>query len=291
MDILVLGGAGQVGTELRALSSPGMRIVAPSRAELDLGAAGEIAAWVAARPWAAIINAAAYTDVDKAESERDAAWRVNATAPGRLAREAARRDIPLVHISTDYVFDGRKGRPYVPSDPVHPLGVYGASKEAGEQGVRDNPRHVILRTSWVHSPTGRNFVRTMLRLANERESIRVVDDQRGSPTAARDVAQACLAIVSRIAADPEGAPYGTYHFANAGETTWCGFARQIFALARPRLARVPEVVPITTREYPTPAERPADSRLDCAATTAQWGIVPRDWHAGLADTLARLLAD
>lgn len=291
MDILVIGGSGQIGAELCALPlPPDVRVVAPFRDELDLASQAQIAECIAARPWAAIVNAAAYTDVDQAEIEPATAWLINATAPGEIAREAEDDEIPLVHISTDYVFDGRKGEPNLPDDPVNPLGVYGASKAAGEAGVRAaTARHVILRTAWVHSPIGRNFVKTMLRLAGERERITVVDDQHGSPTAARDVAAACLAIALRIAANRDAAPYGTYHFTSAGETTWCGFARAIFEIAGPRLARVPQIVPITTAEYPTLAARPADSRLDCAATTESWGLVPPDWRGGLEDTLARLL--
>jgi dTDP-4-dehydrorhamnose reductase len=203
--------------------------------------------------------------------------------------ETDRRSIPLLQISSDYVFDGRKGEPYRPDDAVNPLNVYGASKAAGERVVRVNPRHVVLRTSWVHGPFGSNFVRSMLRLAATHERLTVVDDQRGCPTAARDVAAACLVIAQRLAADPDGAPYGTYHYAGAGDTTWYELARAIFGLARPQLARVPEIAPIATARYPTAALRPADTRLDCSGIAA-FGLAPRDWRAALSETLMRLSA-
>ena len=182
----------------------------------------------AAEPWSAIVNAAAYTDVDGAESDASLAFAVNAVAPSRLAAEAAGRGIPLIHISTDYVFDGRKGVPYVEDDATSPLNTYGRSKLAGEQGIRAaTSRHVILRTSWVYSPFGKNFVRTILRLAAERERLTVVADQRGCPTAACDIAKACFDIALRCAKEPERAPYGLYHFAGTGEATWFEFAGAI----------------------------------------------------------------
>jgi dTDP-4-dehydrorhamnose reductase len=288
MDILLLGGTGQLGTELRALPLPsGVRITSPGRQELDLASDGAIAEGIASRPWSVVVNAAAYTAVDAAQTDAAAAFRANAVAPGRLAAETARRGIPLLHVSTDYVFDGLKAQPYRPEDPVNPINVYGASKEAGERAVRVNPRHVVLRTSWVYSPFGTNFVRTMLRLAATRDRLTVVDDQRGCPTAARDLAIACLAIAQRLAADPDRAPYGTYHCAGAGDATWCGFARAIFELAGNQLARVPEVAPITTAQYPTPALRAADTRLDCSGLAA-FGLAMRDWRSALAETLARM---
>ncbi len=291
MDILLLGGTGQVGIELRALPlPPDLRITAPSRQELDLASDEAIAAWIGSRRWSAVVNAAGHTGVDAAQTDASAAFRLNAAAPARLAAETGKRGIPLLHVSSDYVFDGRKGAPYRPDDAVNPLNVYGASKAAGERAVRANPRHVVLRTSWVYSPFGTNFVRAMLRLSATRDPLTVVDDQRGCPTAARDLAVACLTIAQRVAADRDGAPYGTYHYAGAGETTWCAFARAIVELARPPLARVPEVVPIATAEFPTAALRPADTRLDCAEIAA-FGLAPRDWRGALAETLMRLHAE
>jgi len=221
MRLLLLGGTGQVGEELRALSLPkDVEIVAPSRGELDLEDREAISRMMVAESWSAVINAAAYTDVDRAESEQSVAFAVNAEAPARLAIETARRGIPLVHISTDYVFDGRKGTPYVERDAVAPLNAYGRSKLAGERGIRAaNSRHIILRTSWVYSPHRRNFVRTILRLAAERERLTIVADQRGCPTAARDIAKACLDVALSCASEPEQVPYGIYHFAGAGEAT------------------------------------------------------------------------
>ena len=291
MRLLLLGGTGQVGEEFRALPPPkDVEVLAPSRAELDLQDARAVTQIIAAEAWSAVINVAAYTDVDRAESEEAIAFAVNAEAPGRIAAETGRRGIPLIHISTDYVFDGRKGTPYVEDDEPAPLNAYGRSKLAGEHGIRTgNQRHVILRSSWIYSPYRKNFVRTILRLAAERDRLTIVADQRGCPTAARDIAQACLAIAMRCASDRDQLPYGTYHFAGAGEATWFEFARAIVDLAADRLGRKPQVVPIRTADYPTPALRPADSRLDCSAISRTLGITPRPWRESLADTVDRLL--
>jgi len=293
MRFLLLGGTGQVGTELRALSLPQqVEVIALDRSELDLADASAIARVIAAEPWSAVINAAAYTDVDRAESEEAVAFAINAEAPSRLAAETARRGIPLIHISTDYVFDGRKGAPYVEQDEVAPLNAYGRSKLAGERGVcAANPRHVVLRTSWVYSPYGRNFVKTILRLAGERERLTVVDDQRGCPTAARDIARACLNVALRCASELERAPYGFYHFAGAGEATWFEFARTIVKLAAARLGRSPQVVPIRTIDYPTPALRAADTRLDCTAFVRTFSVEPRPWQQAVAETIDCMLTN
>lgn len=290
MRFLLLGGTGQVGRELRSLSQTGVDVIAPSRSELDLHDPHSITRIFAAEPWNVIINAAAYTDVDGAESEASLAFAVNAVAPSRLAAEAGGRGIPLIHISTDYVFDGRKGAPYVENDATSPLNTYGRSKLAGEHGVRAaTSRHVILRTSWVYSPFGKNFVRTILRLASERERLTVVADQRGCPTAACDIAKACFDIALSCAKEPERAPYGLYHFAGTGEATWFEFAGAIVELAVGRLPRQPLVVPIRTIDYPTKALRPADTRLDCAAFARVFGITARPWREALIETIDRLL--
>ncbi|KQP07846.1 NAD(P)-dependent oxidoreductase [Methylobacterium sp. Leaf99] len=290
MDILILGGAGQVGTELRAHAWPdGVRVDAPDRAALDITDAEAVARALDAKPYAAVINTAAYTAVDKAESDVVAAWRLNALAPAILAAATHLRKIPLVHVSTDYVFSGDEAGDYAPDAPVNPRSVYGASKAAGEMAVRTaNPRHAILRTAWVVSPHRGNFVKTMLRLAAERDALTVVDDQHGCPTSATDLAEACAAIALRLASDAD-APTGTFHCVNAGSTTWRGFAEAIVAGSAARGGRAIPVTGIPTSAYPTPARRPANSRLSTASLTAAYGIAPRPWEAALDDILDRLV--
>jgi dTDP-4-dehydrorhamnose reductase len=289
VDILLTGGSGQVGTEVVRLAPAGLNIVAPGRTELDMADPDSIARMVASRPWAAVINSAAYTAVDKAESDIVTAWKVNALGPAALAQATAAAAIPLVHVSTDYVFDGSKDGFYREDDPVAPLGVYGASKQAGEQAVRTgNPRHVILRTAWVVSPHGANFVKTMLRLAETRPELGVVDDQRGCPTSATDIAGVLLKIAQRLITSVD-APTGVYHFVNRGEATWCEFARAIFAVAAERGHPPPKVNAITTADYPTPARRPANSRLDVAKLAQDYAIAPRPWKAALEEIVATLL--
>ncbi|GJD48839.1 dTDP-4-dehydrorhamnose reductase [Methylobacterium crusticola] len=289
-EILILGGGGQVGTELaRRAWGPGVAVHAPARAALDVTDEAAVAAAVAERPWRAVINTAAYTAVDKAEGEVGAAWRLNALAPAYLAAATARAGIPIVHVSTDYVFDGSGEGAYATDAPVRPTSVYGASKAAGELAVRTtNPRHAVVRTAWVVSPHRANFVKTMLRLAAERDRLTVVDDQRGCPTSAGDLAAALAAIALRLAEDP-GAPAGTYHCVNAGATTWCGFARGIMAGAQARGARSVPVEPIPTSAFPTPARRPANSELSTETLTQAFGIVPRPWTAALDDILDQLI--
>jgi dTDP-4-dehydrorhamnose reductase len=293
MRFLVLGGTGQVGEELRMLRCPAdVEIVAPGRAALDLENPRAIAEAIAAEPWSGVINAAAYTDVDGAETEEAQAFAVNATAPARLAAATARHGIPLIHISTDYVFDGRKGAPYVEADRVAPLNAYGRSKLAGEEGVVSaQPRHVVLRSSWVYSRYRKNFVKTILRLMVERDRLTIVADQRGCPTAACDVAKACLDIALRCAAAPERAPYGVYHFAGAGQATWFEFATAIVGLVADRLGRTPQLIPIKTSEYPTPAMRAADTRLDSTAVARAFNVKPQPWREALAATIDQLLGD
>lgn len=291
MDILVLGGAGQVGTELQALSWPdGVRVHAPGRTDLDITDADAVAAALAARDYRAVINTAAYTAVDKAESDVVAAWRLNALAPAILAAATAAQSIPLVHVSTDYVFAGTKpDGAYAPDAPIDPQSVYGASKAAGELAVRTgNPRHAVVRTAWVVSPHRGNFVKTMLRLAAERDALTVVDDQHGCPTSAADLAAALATIAQRMAGDAD-APTGTFHCVNAGDTTWCGFAEAIVAGSARRGGRSVPVKGIPTSAYPTPARRPANSRLSTDSLTAAYGIAPRAWQAALDDILDRLV--
>ncbi|HEX9183652.1 MAG TPA: dTDP-4-dehydrorhamnose reductase, partial [Burkholderiales bacterium] len=254
MKILLLGRNGQVGWELERTLAPLGELKAFDRAALDLADVPRLAAAVRALQPEVIVNAAAYTAVDKAETDREAAFAVNATAPRVLAEEAKRIGALLVHYSTDYVFDGEKQAPYVEDDATHPINVYGESKLAGEQAItKSGCRHLILRTSWVYGPRGKNFMLTMLRLAKERPELRVVDDQVGAPTSSPEIARATIALLEKRAE-------GLYHMTAGGETSWCGFARAILAQAR---IAIP-VVPIRTEEYPTPARRPRNSRLDCS---------------------------
>jgi dTDP-4-dehydrorhamnose reductase len=280
LRILLLGRNGQVGWELeRSLAQLG-ELKPFDRAALDLADAPRLAAAVRSLQPAIIVNAAAYTAVDKAEAERDEAFAVNATGPRVLAEEAKRIGALLVHFSTDYVFDGEKKTPYAEDDATHPLNVYGASKLAGEEAIRKTGcLHLILRTSWVYGPRGKNFMLTMLRLAKERPELRVVDDQVGAPASSRFIAQATVAALARCQAMPGLA--GLYHLAPAGETTWCGFARAI--LAKAGLAT--PVVPIRTEEYPTPARRPRNSRLDCTRLREAFGVTLASWQDGLAEAM------
>jgi dTDP-4-dehydrorhamnose reductase len=232
-----------------------------------------------------LVNCTAYTAVDKAESEAELAFAVNATAPEQMARVCAAQGVPLVHISTDYVFDGSGDRPWREDDLTAPLGVYGRSKLAGETAVAEQlDRHVILRTSWVFSAHGANFVKTMRRLGATRPELTVVDDQRGGPTAAADIAEAILTIAERIR--DGSTAWGTYHYSGGPATTWCGFAKAI-------LADVPAVTvrPIPTSAYPTPARRPLNSVLDCAKIERAFGIAQPDWRPALEAVLARLKAE
>jgi dTDP-4-dehydrorhamnose reductase len=287
--ILITGGAGQVGSELlRAPWPPGVVLHAPSRAELDLTNASSIRAAFQATPFAAVINAAAWTAVDKAESDVAAAFAANAIGPALLADETRMRDVPLIQVSTDYVFDGEKPDPYAEDDPVGPIGIYGASKLAGEMAVRlGNPRSVVLRTAWVLSVHRANFLKTMLRLAADRPVVRVVSDQRGCPTSAGDIAEALKTIVLRMIADRQ-APAGIYHFVNSGEASWADLAREIFRLSGAKGGVHAEVEGIPSSEYPTPARRPGNSRLLTNRITADYAIYPRPWTEAVADIIAEL---
>jgi dTDP-4-dehydrorhamnose reductase len=269
-----------VGWELARALAPLGEVTALGRAELDLADVPRLIATVRALQPEVIVNAAAYTAVDKAESEQDAAFDVNATAPRVLAEEAKRSGALLVHFSTDYVFDGAKATPYVEEDPTNPLNVYGASKLAGERAIAAaGCRHLILRTSWVYGPRGANFMLSMLRLARERPQLRVVDDQVGAPTSSRAIADATAAVLVRAMASP--GLEGLYHLTASGETSWCGFARAILARAG---IEIP-VVPIPTEQYPTPARRPRNSRLDCARLRAAFGVTLAPWQESLAEAM------
>lgn len=288
--VLVIGREGQIARALaqRQLMA-GRAVVAIGRPEADLAIPESLSATIARHRPCLVVNAGAFTAVDAAESRRDEAYRVNAGGAGALARACAIASIPLIHLSTDYVFDGNARRPYREDDPVAALSIYGASKWEGERQVRAaGGRNVTLRTSWVYSEAGRNFLTTMLRLAGEREVVRVVDDQEGSPTYAGDVADAIATIAEAVLSQPRDQHWGTFHFANAGATTWHGLARAIFAEAAAFGWRVPRLEPITTAQYPTPARRPAYSVLDTGKLRQSFGIDPAPWREAVGRCLVRL---
>jgi dTDP-4-dehydrorhamnose reductase len=289
--ILVTGGTGQLAAALAAQG--GARVHRVGRPEFDFDQPETIAAtFRAANPWL-VVNAAAYTAVDAAETDAAAAYRANRDGPEELARLCAAAGVPLIHVSTDYVYDGDKASPYVETDAVGPRGVYGASKLAGEAAILSSgARAIILRTAWVYAATGRNFVRTMLQLGQTRDTLRVVADQHGCPTAAADLSAAILAIADRLkTAGWSDDLAGVYHAAGAGETTWHGLAQAVFEEAAAHHAKVPTTVaPITTAEYPTPARRPANSRLDCGRLHAVFGIRLPHWRDSLARTVDEIFA-
>jgi dTDP-4-dehydrorhamnose reductase len=278
--ILVTGGAGQVAGALAAAG--GRAVLRVGRPAFDFDRPDGILPALRAVAPALIVNAAAFTDVDRAEAEPDAADRANRDGPARLAAFCAEAGIPLIHISTDYVFDGLKGAPYTEADPTGPTGVYGASKLAGERAVAaSGARAIVLRTSWVYAPSGRNFVLTMLNAARKTGHLRVVADQRGCPTAAADLAAAILAIADRLRDGWDPALGGVYHAAGSGATTWHGLADAVFARAeRHGLAR-PSLAAIATGDWPTPARRPPDSRLDCGKLHHAFGLRLPPWPDSL----------
>jgi dTDP-4-dehydrorhamnose reductase len=294
MRILLFGANGQVGHELRRSLAPLGELVCTTRSgKLPDGAGCEVADFDAPATLPVLIeriapdlvvNAAAYTAVDRAEDDRDAAFRANAEAPGAIADACARRNTVLVHYSTDYVFDGTATRPYREDDPTCPLGVYGASKLAGEQAIQaSGARHLIFRTAWVYAAHGNNFLRTMLRLAADRDELRVVADQVGTPTSA-----ALIADVTAVAIPGLSGRSGVWHLTARGSCSWHGFAEAIFARAQASglVARAPTVVPITTADYPTQARRPAYSCLDTTKLRRDFALDLPEWDAGLARVLA-----
>ncbi|MBE2992985.1 dTDP-4-dehydrorhamnose reductase [Sphingomonas sp. CFBP 13603] len=292
--VLVTGAGGQLGTELQRCAWPeGWTVVAVDVAELDLTDTIAIRARVAAghdgQPFAAVVNGAAYTAVDKAETDIVTAWAVNAMAPAAFGEACAQAGIPLIQVSTDYVFAGDKTGAWDVGDPVGPLGVYGASKLGGELAVQTSgTRHAIVRTAWVVSAHGSNFIKTMLRVGETRDSLSVVADQRGSPTSAADLAQALATIAVRLVEDAN-APTGVFHFSNAGDISWADFATEIFRQSAARGGPSANVVPIPSSDYPTPAARPANSLLSHAAIQTAYGIAPRPWQAAISDILDELI--
>ena len=277
--ILVFGKTGQVATELNRVSG----VMALGREDVDLSDPAACAAAVREHAPKAVINAAAYTAVDKAEDEEHLATVINGDAPTAMAKACVELGIPLVHISTDYVFNGRGNTPYCPEDATEPQNAYGRSKLVGETGIRESGAvYAILRTSWVVSANGANFVKTMLRLSETRDALNVVADQIGGPTPARDIAKACLQIANQLIQDTTKS--GTYHFSGAPDVSWAEFASKIFVQAD----RTVTVTPISTAEYPTPAKRPSNSRMDCHSTEQVFGIKRPNWQDGLKEILKDL---
>lgn len=291
--ILVIGHKGMLGQALldlarqEAISAEGLDLP-----EIDITDLRQVKATLQAMAPGLVINCAAYTAVDKAESESSTVFAVNRDGPGNLAEACAERRIPLIHISTDYVFDGTLDRAYSEDDRVNPSSVYGQSKWEGEEAVRSRlPEHIIIRTAWLYGVYGSNFVKTIIRLAKEREELRVVADQRGCPTSAGDLASCLLDVAGQVHGNRNGSWWGTYHYTGQGVTTWHGFAEAILEELRTREAvKLSRVIPIPTSEYPTPARRPANSALDCSKIAAVFGTAPRPWRMVLQQEFDGIMA-
>jgi dTDP-4-dehydrorhamnose reductase len=290
VSLLVLGRSGQVAQSLAALAERRSDVSFAGRPEIDLVEPGSVAQAIAAHRPALVINAAAYTAVDRAETEPDIALRINAAAMEEIGEAAARVGAPVIHLSTDYVFDGTYSGALREDQPISPVNTYGHSKAEGEKALRrTQPDHLILRTSWVYSCFGANFIKTMLRLAGERDEVRVVADQRGCPTSAHDLAAAILDLAdARLASGPEGWA-GTYHLAGSGACSWAEFAGHIFSVSAGLGGSSARVVPITTVDFPTPARRPANSELDSSAIAARFGTRLPPWQDSVTATVAALL--
>jgi len=293
VDILLTGANGQLGWEIsRRAAVEGLPIHATTRAELDITDREMVLRYVNHLNPKIVVNAAAYTAVDNAEKDAESAYAINCHGTSYLAEVCASLGLPLIHISTDYVFDGTKIGSYTEKDSVAPLGVYGASKLAGEDAVRKLcPNHVILRTSWMYGVHGSNFVKTMLQFGLEREVVQVVDDQYGSPTFAGDLADTVLMIVNRnIRETTPVAGFGTFHYAGHGYTTWCGFARKVFELSQLSLPRIPKVKAIPTAAYSGPAKRPINSVLNCEHLKQIFDIQLRPWEEALQEMLNEIFS-
>jgi dTDP-4-dehydrorhamnose reductase len=297
MRLLIAGWQGQIARGLveAAPACPDVKACAVGRAALDICSARSIERALSQIEPSIVINSAAYTAVDKAESDAERAFALNRDGARMLAEAAARRAIPILHISSDYVYDGRKSGAYVEDDATAPATVFGRSKLEGEIAIKEaNPRHVILRTSWIFSPTGRNFVKTMLAQAAEQSQVRVVDDQRGSPTYAPHLVAAILELARQLSARKgdkgtnEG-PWGVYHAAGSGTTTWRELAQEVFRCSAAHGGPTAEVAPIRSADYPTPAQRPANSQLDCAKLERTFGVRLPAWQEGVAECVERLV--
>ncbi|AHK04344.1 MULTISPECIES: dTDP-4-dehydrorhamnose reductase [Rhizobium/Agrobacterium group] len=289
MRLVVTGKNGQVVSALQALAGPGLEIVALGRPELDLARPDTVFKALRDAKPDVVVSAAAYTAVDKAESEPDIAFAVNRDGAKAVARAANDIGVPVIHISTDYVFDGTKTTAYVENDPTGPASVYGRSKLEGEQAVSEmTDNYAVLRTAWVYSEYGSNFVKTMLRLSESRDEINVVADQFGCPTSANDIAIAIVSIAKRLATDPSAHLRGVFHMSGTGETNWAGFAKQIFAFSAENGGKSIVVNDITTAQYPTPARRPANSRLDCCKLEEVYGIRLPEWQTSTRAVMAAL---
>jgi len=293
--IVVFGGNGQLGRELaRAAALRAIPLTTLSHADVDIAKSSAVASVLSCLKPTLVVNAAAYTKVDLAETNVEEARWANEIGPAVLARACADAQLPMVHVSTDYVFDGTKEGPYLETDRVCPISTYGRTKAAGEQAVRDYlEHHVILRAAWLYSEFGHNFLKTILRLAASRDELRVVADQRGTPTSARELAEAIVRLAPRLAhqvRQGQEQVWGTYHFTAAGVTTWHGFANRIVAVQAPLSGRSPRVSPITTADYPVAARRPANSQLDCSLFAKIFGFSGRHWTEAADKTTKALVA-
>jgi len=291
MKVLCVGQQGQVARALtEQADGSDVNVVSRGRTEFNILDPQSIRANLIEIKPDFIINAAAYTAVDKAESDPVAAKALNHTAPSNLAKISAEMGLPIVHISTDYVFDGQADCPYVETDTVAPNSVYGLTKLNGEQAVMaNNPCHIVLRTAWVYSPFGSNFVKTMLRLASERDVISIVDDQIGNPTSALDIALAALTVCQKLYDNSEDSAWGLYHLAGTGAVSWAGFAKEIFDQSHTLGGPSSSVHSIPTTDYPTPAKRPGNSQLNCEKLAFEFGVTMPPWQTSLTTVVERLL--